>query len=137
MPLGVSFLSQGSRMSKNTKIVIGIAAILVVCTSAIGFVLLMGSGIFLSRAVSESSAQYFLTVSEVMAQREKMVDKQIRISGAVIGDTIEFDEANRRLTFSIADIPADYAEVEKEGGLTVVLENAVKHSNRPRIQIVY
>ncbi len=124
-------------MSKNTKIVIGIAAILVVCISVIGFVLLIGSGVFLSRSVSESSVQYFLTVSEVLTRREKMVDKQVRISGAVIGNTIEFDEANRRLVFLIADVPADYTEVERQGGLAVVLANAVNDPNRQRIQIVY
>ena len=77
-----------------------------------------------------------MTISEVMSKGD-VTNKQIRVSGAVIGDSIEFDEASRKLTFQIADIPADYAQVEQQGGLAVVLENAVTDPNRQRIQVVY
>lgn len=128
---------QGNMMSKNTKIVIGVVAVFFVCTFAIGFLLIISSSLYLSSSASEPSAQYFLTISEVMAQKDKMIDKQVRISGVVIGDTIEFDEGNGKLAFFIADVPADYAEVEKQGGLTVVLENALNDPNRQRIQVIY
>ncbi len=123
-------------MSKNTKIIIGVVVILAVCGFVAGFAILGMSGLYLGSSSPESSIQYFMTVDEVMS-KDNMVNKQIRISGAVIGDSIEFDEASRKLTFQIADIPADFAEVEKQGGLAVVLENAVNDSNRQRIQVVY
>jgi cytochrome c-type biogenesis protein CcmE len=69
--------------------------------------------------------------------KDNMVNKPIRISGAVIGDSIDFDEASGKLTFQIADVPADYAQVEQEGGLAVVLKNAVSDPNRQRVQVVY
>jgi cytochrome c-type biogenesis protein CcmE len=84
-----------------------------------------------------SSAQYFLTVGEVMGEKEKMIDRQIRISGAVIGDSIVFDESSGKLSFLIAEVPADYETVEQQGGLAVVLENAVNDPSSQRIQIAY
>jgi cytochrome c-type biogenesis protein CcmE len=77
-----------------------------------------------------------MSVNEVMI-KDNMVNKPIRISGAVIGDSIDFDEASGKLTFQIADVPADYAQVEQEGGLAVVLKNAVSDPNRQRVQVVY
>ena len=124
-------------MTKNTKIVTGVAVLLFVCISVIGFFLIMGSGMFLARSTTQPSTQYFLTVSEVMGQKEKMFGKQVRISGAVVGDTIQFDEANKQLVFLIADVPGDYADVEKQGGLAAVLKNAVNDPDSQRIQIVY
>lgn len=123
-------------MSKNTKIIIGFVVILAVCGYVAGFAILGMSGLYLASSSSESSVQYFMTVNEVM-NKDNMVNKQIRISGAVIGESIEFDKTSGKLTFQIADVPADYTEVEKQGGLAVVLENAVNDSNRRRIQVVY
>ena len=123
-------------MSKNTKIFIGIVVVFAICSFVVGFAILGMSGLYLASSSSAPSAQYFMTISEVLSQ-DNMVNKQVRISGAVIGDSIKFDEDNGKLSFQIADVPADYAEVEKQGGLAVVLENAVSDSNRKRIQVVY
>jgi len=41
------------------------------------------------------------------------------------------------LTFTIADIPADNAEIEKQGGLAAVLHAAVMDPTRATMQIVY
>ena len=123
-------------MSKNTKIIIGVVVILIVCSSVIGFALLGMSGLYLASSASQPSAQYFMTVNEVL-NNNNMIDKQIRISGVVIGDTIAFDQTAGELTFQIANVPADYETVEQQGGLTVVLENSVSDPNRQRIQIVF
>jgi len=123
-------------MSKNTKIIIGVVVILTVCSFVIGFALLGMSGLYMANSASQPSAQYFMTVNEVLG-KDSMIDKQIRISGAVIGDTIAFDQTTGELTFQIADVPADYETVEQQGGIAVVLKNAVSDPNRQRIQIVY
>ena len=78
-----------------------------------------------------------MTVSELLVKKDNAIDKQLRISGAVIGDSIEFDEGSGQLSFIIADVPADYETVEQQGGLTIVLENAVNDPSRARVQIVY
>jgi ABC-type transport system involved in cytochrome bd biosynthesis fused ATPase/permease subunit len=76
-------------MSKNTKIIIGVVVILAVCGFVAGFAILGMSGLYLASSSSESSSQYF-TVNEVMS-KDSVVNKQIRISGAVIGDSIELE----------------------------------------------
>lgn len=123
-------------MSKNTKVIIGVVVILTACSFVIGFALLSMSGLYLASSASQPSAQYFMTVNEVLG-KDSMIDKQIRISGVVIGDTIAFDQTTEELTFQIADVPADYETVEQQGGFAIVLENAVNDPNRAQIQIVY
>jgi cytochrome c-type biogenesis protein CcmE len=55
----------------------------------------------------------------------------------VIGESITFDEDSSTLSFLIANVPADYAEIEQQGGLATVLQSAVNDPNRQRIQIIY
>jgi cytochrome c-type biogenesis protein CcmE len=126
-------------MSRNTKILIGVVVIvagIAVCRFLIG-ALMLGSSIFYAQSSSGNLPGYFMTVSEVLASEDKAIDRQIRISGAVIGESIEFDEASGQLSFIIADVPADYEIVEQQGGLAIVLENAVNDPNPSQIQIVY
>jgi len=127
-------------MSRNTKIIIGVVAILAVlgiCRFSIGLGMLEISALFGVKSSANSSVQYFITVSELMNKKDKMLNKSIRVSGAVIGDSIQFDEASGTLSFLIADVPADYQQVEQQGGLAVVLENAVRDPNRQRVEIIY
>jgi cytochrome c-type biogenesis protein CcmE len=123
-------------MSKNTKIIIGVMAALGICGLVAAFAILSLGGVLFFTSSSVSSAQYYFTVNEVVG-KDDFVNKQIRISGAVIGDSIEFDQASNMLSFMIADVPADYEQVEKQGGLAAVLENAVNDPTRQRIKIVY
>ena len=37
----------------------------------------------------------------------------------------------------IADMPADYEQVEQQGGLAIVLEDAASDPSRQRIEIIY
>ena len=126
-------------MSRNTKILIGVVVIIAgiaLCRFLVG-ALMLGSSIFYAQSSSGNLSEYFMTVSEVLASEDKAIDRQIRISGAVIGESIEFDEASGQLSFIIADVPADYETVEQQGGLAVVLENAVNDPSRAQIQVVF
>lgn len=86
---------------------------------------------------TQASAQYFLTVDEVKARGAEMVGKEMKISGAVLGDTIQYDPQSLTLKFTIAHVPGDNAEVEKAGGLAAVLHAAVKDSSRQKLNIIY
>lgn len=126
-------------MNKKSKILLVVVVILAafgICQFFFGF-LLLGSSALFTVALPEAIPPYFLTVSEVLAEKENMVGRQIRISGVVLGESIEYDEANQQLSFFTADVPGDLAEVERQGGLATVLENAVNDPNRERIQIMY
>ena len=126
-------------MSRNAKIIVGVVIVVVVVgvwQSLVGLGML-GSSLYFVNSVAESPPEYFMTVDELFDQQEKLVESNIRLSGAVIGESIEFDETSRTLSFWIADVPGDYDEVEEQGGLAMVLENAVRDPNRRRIQVVY
>jgi cytochrome c-type biogenesis protein CcmE len=83
------------------------------------------------------SASFFLTVNEVLDNQERLVDDNIRISGVVIGDTITYDEASLTLSFDIAHVPGDMAEVEQQGGLEAVQKQAANDPQSPRLHVVY
>ncbi len=66
-----------------------------------------------------------------------VVDKSLRVSGAVIGDSIQYDPQTLTLTFEVAHVPGDNAEIEALGGLADVLAAAVADPTRSRVNVVY
>lgn len=103
----------------------------------IGGIFILGAVVFLIMNASLSSREYFLTVDELNADRANMVDENLRLSGAVIGDTIQYDAQSLTLTFEVAHVPGDSSVVESEGGLAIALHEAVMDPTRQRITIVY
>jgi cytochrome c-type biogenesis protein CcmE len=84
-----------------------------------------------------STAHYFLTIAELEAMGEDAQGRRVTISGAVLGDSIVYDPAIPRVTFTVVQVPGDPEEVEKAGGLTAVLDAAVNDPLAPRLGIVY
>lgn len=103
----------------------------------VGILLIVVAVIYLIVTSTKASAQYFLTVNELLQRREEMTNKNVRVSGAVIGDTIQYDPQKLELRFTIAHVPGDFDAVEKEGGLAAALHQAVIDSNRARLDVVY
>ena len=93
--------------------------------------------IYLIVSSTQASAQYFLTVEELEAKGSEVVGRDVRISGAVIGDTIMNDTAALTLTFTVAHIPGDNNEIEELGGLANVLHDATLDPALPRLEVVY
>ncbi|PKO14154.1 MAG: hypothetical protein CVU39_15275 [Chloroflexi bacterium HGW-Chloroflexi-10] len=103
----------------------------------IGGALIIAAIILLIVVNTQAGAQYFLTVDELMERQAEMVDREIRISGAVIGDTIVYDTDNIVIEFTVAHVPGDNAEIESAGGLALVLHNAVENPSLNRLKVVY
>lgn len=103
----------------------------------IGGGLIVAAIVYLIVSSTQASAQYFLTVDELKAKGGEMQGRELRISGAVIGDSIQYDAKNLLLTFTVANIPGDNAEIEAQGGLAEVLHQAVIDPNRSRLNVVY
>jgi len=95
----------------------------------IGGLLIVAAIVYLIYSSTAASAQYFLTVEEVALQGDEVYNRDLRISGAVIGDTIEYDPQTLTLKFTVAHIPGDNAEIEEQGGLAIVLHQAVENPN--------
>jgi len=52
----------------------------------IGGILILGAVVFLIWTSTAASAEYFLTIDELNAKGSSIVDKNLRVSGAVVGD---------------------------------------------------
>jgi len=103
----------------------------------IGGFLILGAVVLLIWNATSSTQEFFLTVDELNAKGASIVDKNVRVSGAVIGDTIQYDPTTLTLTFEVAHVPADQAELEDEGGLAEALHQAVMDPSRARMTVVY
>ena len=68
---------------------------------------------------------------------QSVVGQNVRVSGAVVGSTIQYDAKTLTLTFDVAHVPGDNKEVDAEGGLAAVLHAAVVDQARTRIKVVY
>lgn len=103
----------------------------------IGGLLIIAAVIYLIISSTRASAQYFLTIEELNEKGSTAQDRELRISGAVIGDSIQYNPQTLELKFVVAHIPGDNKEIEAQGGLGEVLYRAVNDPDRPRIQVVY
>ena len=103
----------------------------------IGGIFVLGAVVFLIWSATNSGSEFFLTVDELHAKGGSMVDRNLRLSGAVIGDTIQYDAQTLTLTFEVAHVPADDAMIETEGGLADALHAAVMGPSRERMTVVY
>ncbi|MCY3798873.1 MAG: cytochrome c maturation protein CcmE [Chloroflexi bacterium] len=74
-------------------------------------------------------ARYFITVSEVL-EDETYLGRTVRISGAVDGESIEYDSEKAIIRFEIVNIPSKYDD------LAAALREALLDSHAPRLRIV-
>jgi len=103
----------------------------------IGGLLILAAVVYLIASSTQASAEYFMTVDELKEEGASAVNKSIRLSGAVIGDSIQYDASTLTLTFDVAHVPGDNAEIEALGGLAAVLHEAVMDPTRARIKVQY
>jgi cytochrome c-type biogenesis protein CcmE len=103
----------------------------------IGGVLILAAVVYLIASSTKANAQYFLTVNELSSKGKSYTGQNVRVSGAVIGDTIQYDPQTLTLSFIVADVPGDNKVIEAQGGLAAVLHAAVTDPNRERMKVVY
>jgi cytochrome c-type biogenesis protein CcmE len=103
----------------------------------IGGGLIVAAIVYLIASSTQAAAQYYLTIDELAARGDTVLGRDLKISGAVDGDTIEYDSDTLTLRFTIADVPADLAEIEAAGGLAEALHQAVSDPNARRLEVVY
>jgi cytochrome c-type biogenesis protein CcmE len=83
-----------------------------------------------------ATARYYITVDELVNESGN-VGKNVRVAGAVDGNTIHFDPDTQTLTFTVANIPSDNETIREAGGLAAVLHYAVENPNATRMQVVW
>ena len=113
-----------SRKKTNWKMIIGVLVI-------------AASLIYLLVSSTLNNVQYFITIDELLANRETYSDKQVRISGAVIGDSINISDDGKVVSFVIANISADHEAIAASGGMAKALQEAVNDPDATRLQVLY
>ena len=103
----------------------------------LGGLFILAAVVYLIFSSTQQSAEYFMTVDELKTKGNQVIDKSLRLSGAVIGDSIQYDPQTLTLTFEVANVPGDNAEIEAQGGLAAVLKAAVADPTRARVTVVY
>jgi len=103
----------------------------------IGGIFILGAVVFLIWTATAQNAEYFYTIDEINAKGVGALDRSLRVSGAVIGDSIQYDAQTLTLSFEVAHVPADNLAIETEGGLAEVLHQAVLDPSRSRMKVVY
>lgn len=99
---------------------------------AMGFLLIGAVGYLVISGMATGS--YYMTVDELLADSEN-VGRDVRVAGAVDGETIQFNPDTQVLTFEVAAIPAHSSDIRDQGGLGAVLAQALEDPTRQRIQI--
>ncbi len=104
---------------------------------------LLGGGLFFVAVIlmiisaTRQSAQFFMTVEELIAAQEDFVGENLRVSGAVLGESIHYGPENDTLYFTIAHIPGDEDEIAAKGGLEAVLHQAVQDPGNTHMVVSY
>jgi len=102
-----------------------------------GGLLILAAVVYLIFSSSQANAEYFMTIDELNAKGQSVAGKSLRVSGAIVGDSIQYDPQSLTLRFTVAHVPGDNAEIEAEGGLAEALHQAVVDTSRSRMEVVY
>jgi len=103
----------------------------------IGGLLIAAAVVYLIASGTSAAAQYYLTIDELQARPEAVRGRDLKISGAVDGETIVYEPETLTLRFTIANVPGDLDEIEAAGGLAQVLHQAVNNPQATRLEVVY
>jgi cytochrome c-type biogenesis protein CcmE len=113
-----------SKKTNRTKLLIGgllmVAAVAVMIISA-----------------TRSTAEFYLSVRELKAAEQQYAGENLRVSGAVLGDSIAYHSETGTLHFTIANIPGDDKEIEALGGISAALHQAVTNLDNARLDVIY
>ncbi len=95
----------------------------------IGGVLILASVIYLIVTGTTAEANRSLTVEGLVNSGGQYLGKNVRLTGAVLGETIRYDSQNLVIEFTIANIPEEY------DNLAVALHDAVNDPQAERIRV--
>ncbi len=69
----------------------------------VGMLVIVAAIIYLAVSSMIANAQYFLTVSELHAKGAPMINRAVRVSGIVVGDSIVYHADRLHLAFTVVD----------------------------------
>ena len=102
----------------------------------IGGVLIVIAVVILAVTSLRGNTQYYLTVNELLSKSNSQT-QNVRISGVVIGNSIQYQADSNTLSFEVANIPGDNASIDKMGGLAQALHTAAIDPNETHLKVSY
>ncbi len=106
-------------------------------TFLVAGLLIVAAVAYLLVSSTDSTAHYYLTVEEVRRMDAAGQRRDVTVSGAVLGESIVYDDLGTTLTFTIIQIPGDPREVARAGGAEQVIAAAVRDPAAPTLDVVY
>ena len=103
----------------------------------IGGLLIVAAVVYLIWTSATANSQFFMTVDEIVAKGAELNGRELRVSGAVVGDSIQYDSKTLKLEFGVAHMPGNQKDIDAQGGMMAVLHAAVIDPSRNRIKVVY
>ncbi len=103
----------------------------------VGGALILGAVVYLIATTTLSTAQYYLTVEELRGRGSTVVGKNVRVSGAVMGESIQYDAQALELTFTVAQVSDSPESLQAAGGLAQALAQAVRNPQAARLNVHY
>ncbi len=94
----------------------------------IGGVAILGAVVYLIISGTTSGARYFISINDMLSSN-KYAGQTVRITGAVIGDSIKYDTEKLTIDFTMVDFPQDAPD------LALALHNAVLEPKAARISV--
>jgi cytochrome c-type biogenesis protein CcmE len=101
---------------------------------AIASTVFIGAIIFLILSGTMSAGRFFMTINDLLA-RQDLVGKTVKVTGAVIGSSIDPGGDSKIIRFTMANITDNAGELETEGGLAKALHLAVVNPNAARLKV--
>jgi cytochrome c-type biogenesis protein CcmE len=95
----------------------------------VGGLLILGAIAYLVYSSTVSGARFFITVDEVVADSVYR-GQAVRLTGAVLGDTIQYEPSTGSLSFTIAHIPREFED------LAQVLHDSANNPNLNQLHVV-
>ncbi len=102
----------------------------------VGGILILIAGVILAIVSLEGNTQYYLTIDELKSSPGQWTGN-VRISGVVRGNTIQFDPDGGGITFQVANVPADLKTIDQMGGIAAVLHQAATDPSAEVLTIHY
>lgn len=94
----------------------------------VGGGLILAAVLYLVVSGTLTGAQYFITVDDLV-KSPAYVGQTVRVSGAVIGSTIKYDDQKLLIQFTIANVPTKFDD------LATALHNAVVSHDATHLQV--
>ncbi|MCY3866187.1 MAG: cytochrome c maturation protein CcmE [Chloroflexi bacterium] len=91
--------------------------------------LILAAVLYLLISGTLQGARYFITVRELLDDGSYL-GRTVRISGAVDGESIEYDSEKAIIRFEIVNIPSEYDD------LATALHEALLDRNAPRLSVI-